>query len=128
MLFLFINLIMILFIIGANLELFLSLKDKPPYTEMHLIEVYQIELPHTLHIISRLMWYVRLDQRRVMSPEFKCCQDTDFLQWIDAKDIAEQNSAVIEYLWSNELLEMAGSVATSYEADQTPFSTLVEYR
>ena len=118
----------ILIFLGGKFDLFMSMKDHLPYTEFHLIEVHEVELPNSMDIISRLTWYARLDQRRVKNPYFKCCQDTDWLQWFDAKDIAEQKASVIEYLWSNELLVMSCSVATSYSGGQTPFSTFTEYR
>ena len=118
---------LLLILAEADMDRFLRLKSKLPFTERHLIEVFEIQLPHTLEIISRLAWYVRLDQRVVKSDIFKCCQDTNWLKWIDAKDISEQNTEVIQYQWGPELMDMACSVATAYQNGQTPCSNLAEY-
>lgn len=92
-----------------------------------MVEVCEIQLTHTMDIVTRLTWYVRLDQRRTKSDLFKCCQDTDLLQWIRSSDISEQSQDAVEYLWSNELLEMLATVATSNQA-AVPFGTFAEYR
>ena len=120
-----------LFIIlsGANMDLFLSLKDHPPFTENHLMEVFDVPLPHTLEIVTRLMWYVQVDTRVAKSPRFRCCHDTDTLQWIEVKDIVEQNTSLgLEYLWGNELLEKTVALTTYQESGQVMCSTYDEYR
>jgi len=98
-----------------------------PYNELHMVEVCEIQLTHTMDIVTRLTWYVRLDQRQTKSDLFKCCQDTAMLQWIDQKDLDEQNPNVLEFLWGNEPLERLLIVETSLQEKLTLYSVFDEY-
>lgn len=112
---------------GADMDLFLKLKEQPPFIEKHLLDVFQIQLPHTLNTVTRLIWYVSFNQHMQQNPDFKCCKDTAMLQWIDQKDLDEQNPNVLEFLWGNEPLEKLLIVETSLQEKQTPYSVFDEY-
>ena len=111
----------------ANMELFISLKNQPPFTEKLLLEVMDIQMPHSMDIVTRFTWYVPIDTRVTKNPRFKCCQESDSIQWIDVKDINEQSAATIRYLWGNELLEKVAAVQAAYQCAETPHTDHEEY-
>ena len=114
----------LLFILsGGNVELSLRLDERHPYTERSLIEVHDVQLPQSLEIMKRLTWYVRLDQKVT---GFKCCENSDTLQWIGVADIIEQNSAVLEYLWGTELVELTNIVSHCLREKKSLFTSFNE--
>ena len=117
-----------LFIIlsGANMDLLMSLKDHPPFSDVQLMEILDVQLPHTMDVVTRLTWYVRLETKMPKKSGFKCCKNTDMLQWIETKDITEQNETILEYAWGMELVEKT-AVLAAYQAVQTIHSTYDEY-
>ncbi|KAJ6222672.1 hypothetical protein RDWZM_001217 [Blomia tropicalis] len=79
---------------SANMDTFIALKNCLPYSIMQLVEVIDIQLPQTLDQITRLQWYVQLDENALNKSHFKCCQSTDTLEWIDEKEF--MNSTCID--------------------------------
>lgn len=110
---------------GANTELFASFKSKPPFAEFSLLEVFDVQLPHTMDIITRLTWYVQLDPERAKNEHFQCCQNTEKLLWVDIKDITDQNLAVLEFLWDNQPIDKTAVFKQCYEL-KTPIVTSFE--
>lgn len=85
---------------AANMDTFIALKDHRPFQEPQLIEVFDIQLPQTLAIITRLTWYVKLDC--APTKQFRCCQDTEGLVWVEESQL---DQGVIEYMWGPELIQ-----------------------
>ncbi|KAI2799599.1 hypothetical protein BLOT_011505 [Blomia tropicalis] len=89
----------------ANMDTFIRLMNNVPFSIMHLIEITDIQLPQTQEIVSRIQWFVRLDQAAMQTTRFKCCKQTDSLLWLDEENLTTQTDA-LEYLWGLEPLSI----------------------
>ncbi|KAI2805647.1 hypothetical protein BLOT_004647 [Blomia tropicalis] len=105
---------------NANMDLFVSLKNCPPFNTQHLVEVLDVQMPNTMTIITRLIWYIRLDKtNQKRNTDFRCCQDNESIIWLDEREISSQGSA-LDYLWGRKLIEMHRVVTTSYQQGIIP--------
>lgn len=99
---------------GANMDTFIALNDKRPFSDLQLIEVCDIQMPQTLLIVTRFTWYVKMNG--IQMKHFRCCQDNENVIWVDENKL---NQGVIDYMWGPELIQIFRSVKDNVGVDCT---------
>lgn len=59
----------------------------PPYPKVKFMEALRLELPHTRRVITRLIYYCRLDENST-NKHFKCCTKTKHIEWMSIETVA----------------------------------------
>ena len=111
---------------SANMDTFIALKNCLPYSIMQLVEVIDIQLPQTLDQITRLQWYVQLDENALNKSHFKCCQSTDTLEWIDEKEFMNSSNTKWDKLWGLEPLRLYNLLNLIIKKNIRPIGSIFE--
>ncbi|KAJ6217975.1 hypothetical protein RDWZM_009132 [Blomia tropicalis] len=78
----------IIILSGGEKDKFLSLKSHPPFSRVELMNVFRLQLPHTQRFLTRLIYYIPLNQTAVSEKSFKCCQSTKSTEWESIESVA----------------------------------------
>lgn len=103
---------------GGDAKKCLELKKSPPYTNVECMHMLRFQLTQTLQFITRLIYHIRLDENH-HNEHFKCCHNSDRLEWIDRKDIVEGK---VEHCYGPELVEFTARLNSKIELCVSEFS------
>lgn len=107
---------------NSNVDLYTSLKNKPPFSEKKIIEVAAIQLPQTMEMINRITWLVKIDNK---NPNYQCCQDNEQIIWIDEDQV---RSGLLEYMWGPEVIDIYRShIHNEHQTNLDINNSFVEY-
>lgn len=97
-----------LLILSTTEEQYISLKQSPPFKSVQLLENLRIQLPQTLNILTRMIFYVRLTPM----DSFACCGSGNSIAWISTKELAE---GAVTQIWGPELVQYMRIVNNNFE-------------
>ena len=89
---------------GGDSSKFSLLKDNSPFERIQCMQVYRLQVPHTLNFITRLVYYSELLANQNPASQFKCCQNSNRIKWTPLNDIVPTGSKLVG-LWGPEVVD-----------------------
>lgn len=85
---------------NGNSKQLATLRATMPIHDPQCMQVLRIQMPHTLGFITRLTYYIQLNE----NSDFKCCRNSKRIKWISLDHILNQD---VQYLWGPELVDFS---------------------